>query len=133
MLTREGVRDLFSNLETGHGDVFFESVRDDVDWIVMGTHPLAGEYHSKDDFRHATFTRLNTVLKDGVVLQVVGVHVDGNVAIVELRALSTANNGKPFDNTYCWICTFDENDMISKVRAYVDSALVAQVIEENEQ
>ncbi|ASP36868.1 nuclear transport factor 2 family protein [Labrenzia sp. VG12] len=132
MLSKDSVRDLFSNLETGHSDQFFERVRDDVDWTVMGTHPLAGHYRSKSAFLDATFARLGKVLKDGVILKVVDLHVDGDVAIVELRALSTANNGKPFDNTYCWVCTFDRDGRIAKVRAYLDSALVAQLIEENE-
>lgn len=132
MLSKDSVRDLFSNLETGHSDQFFERVREDVDWTVMGTHPLAGHYRSKNAFLDATFARLGKVLKDGVILKVVDLHVDGDVAIVELRALSTANNGKPFDNTYCWVCTFDRDGRIAKVRAYLDSALVAQLIEENE-
>jgi len=40
-------------------------------------------------------------------------------------------NGKPFNNTYCWVCRF-ENNIIVGVRAYVDSALVQMVIDENE-
>ncbi|WP_422378030.1 nuclear transport factor 2 family protein [Roseibium sp.] len=132
MLSKDTVKALFSNLETGHSDQFFERVRDDVDWTVMGTHPLAGHYRSKRAFLDATFARLGKVLKDGVILKVVDLHVDGDVAIVELRALSTANNGKPFDNTYCWVCTFDRDGRIAKVRAYLDSALVARLIEENE-
>jgi uncharacterized protein len=43
---------------------------------------------------------------------------------------STALNGKPFPNTYCWVVRFDSN--ITEVRAYVDSFLVKQVIDENE-
>ena len=132
MLSKDTVKALFSDLETGQSDLFFQNVREDVDWTVMGTHPLAGHYHSKQAFLEATFARLGKVLRDGVLLKVVDLHVDGNVAIVELRALSTANNGKPFDNTYCWVCSFGEDGLIAKVRAYLDSALVARLIEENE-
>jgi len=41
------IRDIFKNIETGDGGAFFTHVADDVDWIVEGTHPLAGHYHSK--------------------------------------------------------------------------------------
>jgi ketosteroid isomerase-like protein len=44
------VRNIFKNLETGDGTQFFTHVADDVDWIVEGTHPLAGRYYSKADF-----------------------------------------------------------------------------------
>jgi ketosteroid isomerase-like protein len=36
------VRQIFQNLESGDGKGFFDHVADNVDWIVEGTHPLAG-------------------------------------------------------------------------------------------
>ena len=60
-------------------------------------------------------------------LAVVEVHVDGDHAVVELRATSTLRSGEPFDNRYCWVCTFAD-DTIVAVRAYLDSALVAATL-----
>ena len=125
------VRTLFANLENGRTDAFFDHVAEDVNWTVMGTHPLAGTYHTKDDFLAHTFVRLNKLLKEGVVLRVNNILVDGETAVVELQSLSTALNGKPFNNRYCWIARFS-NGPIVEVRAYLDSALVQQLIDENE-
>ena len=61
----EQVRDIFKGLETGDGGEFFNHVADDVDWIVEGTHPLAGHYHSKADFLAHTFEKLAKVLPQG--------------------------------------------------------------------
>ena len=44
MITEGYVRTIFKGLENGDGASFFEHVADDVDWTVMGTHPLAGAY-----------------------------------------------------------------------------------------
>jgi hypothetical protein len=41
------VGELFAHLESGDGESFFAAVAEDVRWTVMGTHPLAGEYRSK--------------------------------------------------------------------------------------
>jgi hypothetical protein len=49
------VRKIFAGLERGDGAGFFAHVADDVDWTVMGTHPLAGHYTSKADFIAGTF------------------------------------------------------------------------------
>jgi len=98
---------------------------------VMGTHPLAGEYHGKDAFFAGTFARLNKVLREGVLLRVTHLIVQGEWAVVELEALSTALDGKPFANRYCWVCRF-AGETIVEVRAYLDSALVAQLLAENE-
>ncbi|MDQ3285593.1 MAG: nuclear transport factor 2 family protein [Actinomycetota bacterium] len=125
------VRSLFANLENGRREAFFDHVAQDVKWTVMGTYPLAGTYHTKENFLAHTFARLDKLLKEGVVLRVSNLLVDGDTAAVELESLSTALNGKPFDNRYCWIARFS-NGTIVEVRAYLDSALVKQLIDENE-
>ncbi|EKF84707.1 hypothetical protein A994_12548 [Methanobacterium formicicum DSM 3637] len=125
------VENLFKNLETGNSDIFFKHVSDDVSWTVMGTHPLAGTYLNKEDFISHTFRRLNRILEEGVILKVKNILLQDDTAVVEMESISTALNGKPFNNTYCWVVYF-KNDVIVEVRAYVDSALVQKVIDENE-
>jgi uncharacterized protein len=131
MMNIEKVENLFKNLETGNSDNFFKHVSDDVSWTVMGTHPLAGTYHSKEDFISHTFRRLNRILEEGVILKVKHILIQDDAAVVEMESISTALNGKPFNNTYCWVVYF-QDDVIIEVRAYVDSALVQKVIDENE-
>ncbi len=130
MLEMEYVRELFENLKTD-ASKFFDKVSENVHWTVMGTHPLAGEYLSKESFLNSTFRRLSKILKEGALLEVKRIFLDGKHAIVEMKSISTANNGKPFNNTYCWIVKFD-NNIITEVTAYVDSAIVQQVVDENE-
>ncbi|HET6675263.1 MAG TPA: nuclear transport factor 2 family protein [Nitrospiraceae bacterium] len=129
-ISAETVRRIFAHLETGSGDRFFAHVADDVDWTVQGTHPLAGHYTSKADFHAHTFARLNKILPGGTQLHVEQVFTDGDWAIVELRSLATAENGMRFDNRYCWIMRF-KDEMIVEVRAYLDSALVQKLIDQN--
>ena len=129
-LTIEYVNRLFENHSTGNASAFFDNVADDVHWTVMGTHPLAGVYKSKEDFLKKTFERLDNVLKGGVILKVDHTFVSGNSAVVEMNQTSTALNGKPFPNTYCWVVQFGDDSKITEVRAYVYSFLVEQVIEE---
>jgi ketosteroid isomerase-like protein len=124
------VHEIFKNLESGDGKGFFDHVSDDVDWIVEGTHPLAGHYHSKAEFVAHTFAKLEKVLPQGAQLYVEHVLVSGDWAVVELRSDDTAKNGLRFDNRYCWVCRF-VNGTIVEVRAYLDSALVARLFEES--
>jgi uncharacterized protein len=124
------VRKIFAGLEQGDGAGFFTHVADDVDWTVMGTHPLAGRYTSKKEFVAGTFAKLGKVLPHGAQLHVDELMVSGDVVIVELHSEATAKNGFGFDNHYCWICYFS-NDVIVRVRAYLDSAMVARLFEEN--
>lgn len=127
----EYVKNLFHRLKTGENDKFFDQVDENVRWRVMGTHPLAGTYNNKEDLILNTFNRLNKLLNEGVVLEVKNIIVKNNTAVVEMESISTAINNMPFNNTYCWICRF-QNGIIVEVRAYVDSALVQKLIDENE-
>ena len=130
MITEDYVRRIFKGLEQGDGASFFEHVDDKVDWIVEGTHPLAGHYKSKSDFVAGTFAKLAKVLPNGAQLVVEHLIVKDDQAVVELHSLATAKNGLKFDNRYCWVCRF-VNRTIVEVRAYLDSALVARLFAEN--
>jgi uncharacterized protein len=130
VITPDTVREIFKGLESGDGAAFFKHVAEDVDWTVMGTHPLAGHYLSKKAFIEGTFAKLGQVLPHGAQLHTENVIVQGDEAAVELHSLAVANNGMRFDNRYCWIIYF-RGDLIVRVRAYLDSAMVARLFEEN--
>jgi len=129
-ITSDSVREIFKGLENGDGGAFFEHVADNVDWIVEGTHPLAGHYLSKKAFIEGTFTKLSQVLPNGAQLHMEDLLVKDNEAVVELHSLATAKNGLRFDNRYCWVVYFRDG-VIVRVRAYLDSAMVARLFEEN--
>lgn len=129
-ITSDRVRAIFRGLEQGDGAAFFQQVADDVDWTVMGTHPLAGHYPSKQAFIDGTFAKLGQVLPQGAQLHVENVIVQDDQAVVELHSLATAKNGMRFDNRYCWVVYFRDG-VIVRVRAYLDSAMVARLFQEN--
>jgi ketosteroid isomerase-like protein len=129
-ITHESVRELFKGLENGDGSAFFQHVADNVDWTVMGTHPLSGHYLSKKAFIDATFAKLGQVLPNGAQLHTENVIVEGDQAVVELHSLATARSGMRFDNRYCWVVYFQDG-LIVRVRAYLDSTMVARLFEEN--
>jgi len=129
-ISLDKIRALFKNLEQGDGAEFFTQVADDVDWIVEGHHPLAGHYRSKADFLAGTFAKLGKVLPSGTQLHVTNAMLCEDWAIVELASLATAKNGLRFDNKYCWLCRF-ENGKVVEVRAYLDSAMVQRLFDEN--
>jgi ketosteroid isomerase-like protein len=129
-ITIDFVRNIFKGLQNGDGAAFFAHVADDVDWIVMGTHPLAGHYASKKAFIAGTFDKLARVLPQGAQLHVEHLMVKDEQAVVELHSLATARNGMRFDNRYCWVVYF-KSGVIVRVRAYLDSAMAARLFEEN--
>jgi ketosteroid isomerase-like protein len=129
-LTTEAAREIFLKLEEKDSAGFFAHVANDVDWTVEGMHPLAGRYRSKAAFRAATFDKLAPVLRDGARLRVDNVMACDDWVIVELHSEAVAKNGMRFDNRYCWLARLVGTTVV-EVRAYLDSALVQRVFDEN--
>jgi uncharacterized protein len=82
VISAERVRQIFEGLERGDGAAFFQHVAEDVDWTVMGTHPLAGHYASKKAFIEGTFAKLGRVLPQGAQLHVEHLLVKDDQAVV---------------------------------------------------
>jgi len=87
-------------------------------------------HRSKKAFIAGTFDKLAEVLPQGAQLRVENLIVKDDQAVVELHSLATAKNGMRFDNRYCWVVYF-KNGVIVRIRAYLDSAMVTRLFEEN--
>ena len=129
-ITADRVREIFKELESGDRSTFFKHVAEDVDWSVMGTHPLAGHYFSQKAFVEGTFAKLAKVLPEGAELHTEHVIVQGDQAVVDLHSLAIAKNDMRFDNRYCWVVYFRDR-VIVRVRAYLDSASPRQICSES--
>ncbi|KAI9871211.1 MAG: hypothetical protein M1830_003194, partial [Pleopsidium flavum] len=87
---------IFGYLTAGNYTAFFANVIEDVDWSVMGTHPLAGEYHSQEIFINDTLVLLDkTAAPDHpIVLSLVNIIGGGNEewSVQELHALGVCKD-----------------------------------------
>ncbi|BFZ55796.1 hypothetical protein PYCC9005_002837 [Savitreella phatthalungensis] len=133
--TRDQIEAIFKPMESGDFPKTLEHVDPNVDWTVMGTHPCAGNYKTLADFKTKTLDRLGKIMKPpGISLRVRNVIGGGDQdwAVVELIAAAECKSGLKFDNTYAWVVRFNDQHKVVQVRAYLDSWMVKQAIEENE-
>lgn len=103
--TKEELTTLFQNLETTEGQkVFFDRVRDDVNWWIVGSTPMSKTYTSKKDFQAATFSVLNSkCFDDPLKLKLVDLTVGEDQAVAELAAIdAVCKNGLPYPMRYSW-------------------------------
>jgi ketosteroid isomerase-like protein len=114
-ITLDRVREIFKGLENGDGAAFFEHVADNVDWTVEGTHPLAGHYQSKSDFRAHTFENSARSSRKGHATSCRACIGSADWADVEVRCHRDSTGFA--DNRYCWVCPFSAGKII-EVRAY---------------
>ena len=92
------ILEIFNYLATGSDEAFFAQVAPDVDWTVMGTHPLAGEYHNRTIFIADTLERLANTEdpSNPLTLSVTNIIGGGNDewSVQELHVLGSCKNGK---------------------------------------
>ncbi|KAJ5660678.1 uncharacterized protein N7484_000050 [Penicillium longicatenatum] len=90
--------------------------------------PIAGHYHSKAEFHEGT-KALSSTWASPLKLEVQNIICDGRQAAVELKAVDTkCKNGLPFTNVYTWICVFNEQNKIVKIRAYMDTNILLETL-----
>ena len=87
-----------------------------------------GETHSKGDIQ-SYYQDLFTGFSD-IKSAPTRIWIKDNVAIAELHSYAVARSGLRFDNRYCWVVEFSGQTIV-RVRAYLDSALVARLFAEN--
>ena len=107
---------------------FFDSVADDVSWTLHGRHPLAGEYPSKKAFLDRVIRKYAPLMLDGLSFRVWRLHVGDPVTVAEMGSGSTLTDGKPYDQSLVWVCTFDERDLITDVHHYADSVSLIELV-----
>jgi len=88
----------FNHLAEGNFSAFFKQVAPDVDWTLMGTHPLAGQYHNRTIFITDAIQRLANTLVPSTgagldLVQIVG-GGDEEWSAQELHAVGVCKNGE---------------------------------------
>ena len=124
---RRAVTDAFGHLEMGDLDAFFAYVHPRVEWIVMGSHLLAGTYHGRTTFREGPYVPINRDLENGASVRVRHQMVERDRAVVELETVPADYTVNTESHSYCWVLELDEG-LITKVRAYVDAALIQEMM-----
>lgn len=125
---KELMQRIFDGLATGDPQLFGASLAEDLRWTILGTTPWSKTYRGK-------LTVLDELLKP-LVAQFVGPYsntaqrfiAEGDYVVVECRGKATTKAGKPYNNTYCWVCRV-EDGKLTEVTEYMDTQLTVTVLE----
>jgi len=91
------IAQIYSHLSEGNFSTFFAQVAPNVSWTLMGTHPLAGEYHNRTIFLTDAIERLaNTLTTGSSALNLVHIVGGGDEewSVQELHATGVCKNGE---------------------------------------
>jgi len=124
---QQRVEAVFAELAKGNGAPFRELLADDVCWIMIGTTRWSGTYRGKravvDELLRPLFERF----ADRYTSTLRRVIADDDHVVIECTGRVTTRDGRPYDNTYCYVCRMADG-RIRELTEYMDTALVAAVL-----
>ncbi len=105
----------------------FANMTDDVTWRIPGLiAPISGLRRGKGEI--VDFLRWAAqAFPEGLRTEVIGAFADGDTVILELVNRSTAANGRPYENEYCFVFDFQDGK-ICRVREYVDTQKAVAIL-----
>jgi uncharacterized protein len=119
--------DIFAGLAVGDGRRFIDSLAEDFCWTITGTTPWSGTYRGKEAVRTKLLQPLFAQFADRYTNALCRVIAEGGCVVVECRGKVTTKAGKPYNNTYCWVCRIADGKL-TELTEYLDTELVATAL-----
>ena len=92
----------------------------DATWTIVGNSPASRTYASRDEFLDLVIRPFNARLSTPLVPEVRGLYADGDVVIAYFDGSATANDGRPYRNSYTWYLHLAEGRIVRAV-AFFDT------------
>lgn len=118
------MQDIFSELSKSNSKPFIDALADNVQWTWMGTSTWSKTFNGKqsviDELLNPGAAMLTRPFFTYVARRFIA---DGDHVVIEHRGENTLIDGRPYNNTYCWVCRLAEGK-ITELREYMDTELV---------
>jgi ketosteroid isomerase-like protein len=117
----------FEEFSRGNGRPFTDLWADDFCWTVTGHAPWSKTYRGKQTVLKELIAPLFANFATQYSNTAFRFIAEDDYVVVECRGQVTTKSGKPYNNTYCYVCRI-ENGKLKELTEYMDTALVAEVL-----
>ncbi|MEO8020395.1 nuclear transport factor 2 family protein [Polaromonas sp.] len=114
---------IFDELAKGNGKPFVDAMADDFCWILRGNTAWSRRYEGKQVVREELFRPLFAQFADTYTNTAQHFIAEGDMVVVECRGKVNTKKGKPYNNTYCYVCRL-EGGQLRELVEYMDTQLV---------
>lgn len=121
------VREAFRPWERGDSGPFFDLIADDVKWTVIGSTPVSGVYHSKQDLIDQAFGPLLEKLDGRMTTRFVDITGEGEKIFLQFTSSGVTKSGLKYNQTYCFAIVM-RNSRIVEIVAYIDTDLLRRAL-----
>jgi uncharacterized protein len=121
------MQNIFSELSKGNGKPFVESLADDFCWTITGSTKWSRTYRGKQEVVAELLRPLFAQFADQYTNTAHRFIAEDDYVVVECRGRVTTKSGKPYNNTYCWVCRVADGKL-HELTEYLDTELVTAAL-----
>jgi ketosteroid isomerase-like protein len=118
----------FAEMAKGNSKPFVDLWADDFCWTVTGSSPWSKTYRGKRTVLKELMGPLFENFATPYVNNAGRFIAEDDYVVVECRGQVTTKSGKPYNNTYCYVCRM-EGGQIKELTEYLDTKLVVDVLQ----
>jgi uncharacterized protein len=121
------MHEAFDELEKGNGAPFVETLAEDVRWTIIGDGDWSGTWEGFDSVRRHLLDPLFAQFETTYRATAVRLIAEGDRVVIEFRGNVITKSGKPYRNTYCYVCRL-EDGKVKELTEYCDTQLIAEAL-----
>jgi len=106
----------FDELATGNGRAFMDRLDDDVRWTIIGSTAWSRTYTGKRTVRDELMRPLFAQFADTYTNTARRIVAEDDMVVIECRGKVTTKSGKPYNQTYCYVCRVTDGKSSRLVR-----------------
>jgi ketosteroid isomerase-like protein len=125
---RKILEEAFAEAARGNGAAFRDAMADDIRWPVPGTMRCSKTYEGKENVLVGLFRPVMAQLDENFSYRATRFVAENEIVVVQLEGRNTTKSGKPYNNSYCYVCRM-ENGKMKEVVEYLDTKLFSELIE----
>ena len=122
------MRDAFDELARGNGRPFMDRLGDEVRWTIIGTTAWSRTYQGKPAVRDELMGPLFAQFADRYTNKATRIVAEGDIVVIECSGKATTKAGKPYNQTYCYVCRLAEGK-VRELTEYLDTEMVRAALD----
>ena len=124
---KELIRGAFAELERGNGGPFVDLLAEDIRWRIIGTTEWSGTWEGKASVQRGLLDPLFAQFATRYRNRAIRLIAEDDYVVIECRGDVTTKSGRPYRNTYCYVCRLD-GGKVRELTEYCDTELLTKVL-----
>jgi ketosteroid isomerase-like protein len=121
------MREVFDELAEGNGRPFIDALADDIRWRIIGSTDWSGSWEGKAAVQRGLLDPLFDQFATRYRNRALRLIAEDDYVVIECRGNVTTKAGRPYNNTYCYVCRL-EGGKVRELTEYCDTELLTKAL-----